>query len=535
MSSAPPLDLDALSLADLKKLVVQLLTRVAVLEEENQRLREEIARLKALPKRPQLAPGSLDKASERGLSPRGKRPSRRRHHRQSGRRTPPVTEERTLVVEVPPGSRLRTLYRAGLGADASHHSLPPGTLGDAGRSGNRGATAARGDGAIGSAALRPAFGIGPGVVRFILMQHFQGQGTVERLLVQLRAVGLRLSKGQLVTLLTTHKDTFHTEKDALLEAGLESATWITVDDTAARHAGHEEYTTHIGNDRFAWFATRSCKSRLNFLDLLRAGHADYVINAAAAAYLVEHQVAEAVITALLVDEHRSFADDAAWQAHLDRLNLGPGQRRLVTEAAMIGAIVARGLLSDTVIVSDEAGQFDVFQHALCWLHAERHLRQIVCVTDQQHQLVAVQRQLVWWFYADLKFYKEEPSSERRTALRQRFDRIFGRVTGFADLDEAVARIHANKDDLLRVLDRPDIPLNTNNSETAVRSFVTKRKISGETRSASGKQARDTFLSLMKTCAKLTISFWDYLGARLKIPDADPVPWLPDLIRQPASA
>jgi hypothetical protein len=40
---------------------------------------------------------------------------------------------------------------------------------------------------------------------------------------------------------------------------------------------------------------------------------------------------------------------------------------------------------------------------------------------------------------------------------------------------------------------------------------------------------------MKTCAKLTISFWDYLGARLKIPDADPVPWLPDLIRQPASA
>jgi hypothetical protein len=527
MSSAPPLDLDALSLADLKKLVVQLLTRVAVLEEENQRLREEIARLKALPKRPQLAPGSLDKASERGLSPRSKRPSRRRHHRQSGRRTPPVTEERTLVVEVPPGSHRR--------------GFEPYTVQDLVLTPHiirfRRERWVTPDGQEIVAPLPPEVTghFGPGVVRFILMQHFQGQVTVERLLVQLRAVGLRLSKGQLVTLLTTHKDTFHTEKDALLEAGLESATWITVDDTAARHAGHEEYTTHIGNDRFAWFATRSCKSRLNFLDLLRAGHADYVINAAAAAYLVEHQVAEAVITALLVDEHRSFADDAAWQAHLDRLNLGPGQRRLVTEAAMIGAIVARGLLSDTVIVSDEAGQFDVFQHALCWLHAERHLRQIVCVTDQQHQLVAVQRQLVWWFYADLKFYKEEPSSERRTALRQRFDRIFGRVTGFADLDEAVARIHANKDDLLRVLDRPDIPLNTNNSETAVRSFVTKRKISGETRSASGKQARDTFLSLMKTCAKLTISFWDYLGARLKIPDADPVPWLPDLIRQPASA
>ncbi len=99
----------------------------------------------------------------------------------------------------------------------------------------------------------------------------------------------------------------------------------------------------------------------------------------------------------------------------------------------------------------------------------------------------------------------------------------------------MARIQANKDELLRVLDRPDIPLNTNNSETAVRSFVTKRKISGETRSAAGKQARDTFLSLLKTCSKLAISFWDYLGARLKIPDTDRVPWLPDLIRQHASA
>ena len=184
-----------------------------------------------------------------------------------------------------------------------------------------------------------------------------------------------------------------------------------------------------------------------------------------------------------------------------------------------------------MIVSDDAGQFDVFRHALCWIHAERHLRRIVCVTDEQHRLVELQRQLVWWFYADRKLYKDTPTSTRRTALRARFDRIFGRITSFTDLDDVVARLHANKDELLRVLDRPEIPLHTNGSENAVRSFVTKRKISGETRSAAGKQARDTFLSLLKTCSKLAISFWDYLGARLKIPDADPVPWLPDLICQ----
>ena len=260
-----------------------------------------------------------------------------------------------------------------------------------------------------------------------------------------------------------------------------------------------------------------------------------MINAAALAYLVEHGVPESIVAALLAAEPRSFADEAAWQAHLDSFGFGAGHRRRVTEAAMIGSIVARGRLTDTVIVSDDAGQFDVFQHALCWIHAERHLRRIICVTDEQHRLVALQRQLVWWFYADLKLYKDDPTVIRRTALKQRFDRIFTRVTGFADLDEAVARTHANKDELLRVLDRPDIPLHTNGSENAVRSFVTKRRISGETRSAAGKQARDTFLSLLKTCSKLAISFWDYLGARLKIPDADRVPWLPDLIRENASA
>jgi hypothetical protein len=523
--SGPPLpDLDALSLDELKKLVVQLLVRVLALEEENQQLRAENGRLKDLPKKPKLAPGGMDKASESDKRARTKQARRQRRNRQSGRRTPPATEERTLVVEAPAGSRRR--------------GFEPFTVQDLILTPQvilfRRERWVTPDGQEITAPLPPEVTghFGPGIVRFVLMQHIQGQVTVERLLAQLKGLGVRISKGQIVTILTTNKDAFHAEKDAILEAGLATARWVTVDDTGARHAGHDEYTTHIGDDRFAWFATRPSKSRLNFLDLLRAGCPDYVINATAAAYLVEHRVAEAVITGLLGHECRSFADEAAWQ--LDSFDLGTGHRRRVTEAAMIGSIVARGLLTDTVIVSDDAGQFDVFQHALCWIHAERHLRRIVCVTDEQHRLVSVQRQLVWWFYADLKLYKDDPTATRRTALRQRFDRIFTRVTGFAELDQAVARTHANKDELLLVLDRPDIPLHTNGSENAVRSFVTKRRISGETRSAAGKQARDTFLSLLKTCSKLAISFWDYLGARLKIPDADIVPWLPDLIRQNAS-
>src|SRR4051812_49748140 len=68
---------------------------------------------------------------------------------------------------------------------------------------------------------------------------------------RLKGLGVRISKGQIITILTANKDVFHAEKDAILEAGLASAAWVTVDDTAARHAGHDEYTTHIGDDRFA--------------------------------------------------------------------------------------------------------------------------------------------------------------------------------------------------------------------------------------------------------------------------------------------
>ena len=97
-----------------------------------------------------------------------------------------------------------------------------------------------------------------------------------------------------------------------------------------------------------------------------------------------------------------------------------------------------------------------------------HLRRLVCVTDEQRRLVALQRHLVWWDFRDLKPTRPIPTPERRTALRQRFERVFGRVTGFTELDDAVARLRANKDELLLVLMRPEIPLHTNGSEHDIR-------------------------------------------------------------------
>ena len=210
--------------------------------------------------------------------------------------------------------------------------------------------------------------------------------------------------------------------------------------------------------------------------------------------------------------------------------------QIATEGAFWGSIHAQSFLRKAVVLSDDAGQFAIGRHALCWVHAERLVHKLEAFTDGQRAAQQRIRALIWNFYADLKSYRANPDKRWRSALRARFDRIFRRRTGFATLDRLLARLHANKAELLMVLDRPEIPLHTNGSENDIRCHVTRRKISAGTRSDLGRDCRDAFLGLAKTCAKHGIAFWDYLGDRLGISGHPVVPSLPELVRcrgQPA--
>ena len=117
------------------------------------------------------------------------------------------------------------------------------------------------------------------------MQYHQGQSTLPRLTALLQSVGLSISKREVERLLTEKHDVFLDEARDVLRAGLQTSPWISVDDTGARHKVANGFCTQIGNDRFTWFGTRPSKSRLNFLDLLRAGHTDFVLNDAAFDYM----------------------------------------------------------------------------------------------------------------------------------------------------------------------------------------------------------------------------------------------------------
>ncbi len=212
------------------------------------------------------------------------------------------------------------------------------------------------------------------------------------------------------------------------------------------------------------------------------------------------------------------------------LPVTPDPVRIATEAALWGAVSAHGFLGEAVIVSDDAGQFNIGQHALCWIHAERLVHKLETFTDQQRAAQQHIRGLIWWYYADLKLYRREPTPAAAREMRARFDRIFHRRTGFATLDRLLQRLHANKAELLMVLDHPEIPLHTNGSENDIRCQVTKRKISGGTHSDIGRDCRDAFLGLRQTCTKLGIALWDYLADRIGGIIAPSIPALPDLIR-----
>jgi hypothetical protein len=526
-----PGDIEALSPSELKALVLKLLEEVTELRRTVAAQHDEIARLKGGSGRPNVKPSGMEQASEPtppaggGARPAGRGGTRSKLS---------ITEERTLKAQdVPPGSRFKghtsfvvqdlVMQPHVVDFRRERWRTPDGRI----------VTAALPDG------IRGHFG--PHLRRFVLVLYHQAQTTLPRLVALLRMLGIVISKRQVMRLLTEDQDDFLHEARDVLRTGLASAPWITVDDTGARHKGANGFCTQIGDDRFTWFGTSLSKSRRNFLALLRAGHEDYVINPAALDYMRARALGAKTIAKLANHRKRRFADAAAWNLHLDRLGItrlkvSPDPVLIATEAALWGSVKEHDFLPDTVIVSDDAGQFNLAPHALCWVHAERLVHKLDTFTDETRAAQSHVRALIWDFYRDLKAYRRAPDPQRKQALQAQFDHIFKRKTGFATLDRLLTRLCSNRPELLKVLDRPEIPLHTNGSENDIRCHVTRRKISGGTRSDLGRDCRDAFLGLAKTCAKLEITLWDYLGARLAVPGAPTVPGLPQLIaaRVPAA-
>ena len=509
-------------------IIRQLADRVADLERSQQELRDEIARSKGQKPRPDLKPSLLNTPPN---PPDGTGKGRRR-----GKPTRPKTAELTIhqTVEllfdtVPVGATLHG-YESFVVQDLKIDNV------------NTKYERARYDLAEGGSVLAPfpagvlpvAGGhFGAGLVVYIMDQYHQAGVTEPLLLEQLWEYGIDISAGQLHRILTENKDSFHQEKAEVLAVGLVESSFIGTDDTGARHQGKNGYCTVICNELFAYFESTDNKSRLNFLQVLQGAEHDYAINETTLAYW-DRQKLPAAPRAHLTEGPQEFAGDAAWQARLADLKITDERHvRIATEGALLGGLIARGVSPTLGVLSDGAPQFVILVHAACWVHAERPLAKLVPYHDEHRATIENIRTQIWELYQDLKTFRAQPNEAQKPVLAARFDTLVDQRTGYPNINGVLKEMRDHKADLLRVLERPEIPLHTNAVESDIREFVKRRKISGGTRSDAGRRCRDTFASLKKTCRKLGLRFWNYLQDRVR--GLGQIPRLADLIRQKARA
>ena len=510
-------------IAEQQKIIVAQQEQIQLLREEIQILKDEIARLKGHKPKPKIRPSNLAKQGSTRPT-QGKRPGSTKRSKLSNLEIHKTV--RCAPQNMPPGSKFKRLSRYTvqdivIEPHNTQYLLEQWETPDGESLKGELPTEIKGH------------HFGPTLRSYIVYQYHHGGVTQPIIKEMLNEFGIDISTGQIDHILVEGSEAFHNEKDEVLRVGLEVSSYINVDDTGARHKGKNGYCTHIGNELFAWFASTPSKSRVNFLELLRGGSTDYLLSRAALTYMAEHKLPQIILPVLKAHEGDWFRDEASWLQFLDACGLKKSQHvRTATEGALLGSALSHGLDPELKIMSDDAGQFNILRHALCWVHAERTVHKLVGINDDQRIAIDAKRSEIWELYAALKGYKAAPKPAYKKVLDEYFDKVFTDMTCCSTLNHALKRIHKNKAELLLVLEHPDIPLHNNGSERDIREFVKRRKISGSTRSDLGRCCRDTFASLKKTCRKLGVSFWAYLHDRIS--GSYKIETLPELIRQKAA-
>ena len=310
-------------------LVEQLLRVIFELQQENEKLRAEVDRLKGLPEQPQRSqqPSTLNDpqgkpsqvARKKKRKRRGKRAGsakRAKTRRLKIHETVPLELEVDDLAEGTERLGYTDFYVQDLKVEAhniryrrARYRLPDGSF----------RTAPLPDHVAGH--------FGSTLRAYVLYQHFHNHVTQPLLHEELRELGVDISAGEVNRLLTEGHDAFHEEKDALLPAAREVSRYFHTDDTSARHRGENGHTLHIGNELFASFFTTDSKSRLNFLKILRSPFTDYVLGGDALFYLEYYELPKHLQTRLAAevgDGAWVVEGDEAWEKQLDAWQIKSG-------------------------------------------------------------------------------------------------------------------------------------------------------------------------------------------------------------------
>ncbi len=527
-------DPEARRILDLLRNVIEVQAgEIATLRVENQRLRDEVNRLKGEQGAPTILPSkhmAADHASERER--RAEHPARPRvdkrsllHIDRTAEREvdpallPPDAERKGYVEFVVQDVVLRTdtvLCRCARWYAASTRRsyqapLPEGY-------------AEQGH-------------FGPGLKALALQLYYQGQMSEPKIREVLRSVGIVISAARLATLLIV-QPVFAAEYEDIARVGLASSPFQHLDDTSTRVKGEEEHCHILCGPLYTLYRTTPRKDRPAVLDVLRLGAPRvYQLNRSAWTFLAAHGLPAAVLRALrrLPQGVDLDADTfgALLEEHVPRL--GPQQRQHILDAAAIGAYrVQQDVPVVEILVCDDAPQFKGVtpELALCWVHAGRHFKKLTPLFAHHRALVEAFLADFWAYYHELQAYRAAPTAAERARLDAAFDTLFAQHTGYWHLDERIAKTAAKKEALLCVLAHPEVPLHNNPAELGARQRVRKRDVSFGPRSRAGVTAWDVFGTITQTAAKLGVNVAHYFYDRLS--GAYRMPSLADLITQRAA-
>ena len=360
---------------------------------------------------------------------------------------------------------------------------------------------------------------GPGIWSFIIQFHYEARMTQNLLFKILTGLKVKISVGEISNIILCH-ERFEEERQNVREAGIGRSDYSQIDDTGARLNGKNGYCIAVCNQFFTDYYTGPSKNREAALRALAGTELKFTINDVALKY-IDGKIGNKVI----VDKLRQLQSDRLYNSEAfsnEILNaswcLGKITNWIkhIKEGCAIGAFRENFLgVRSKVLICDDAPQFKgILEYlGLCLIHEERHYKKLTPSHPDFIKAVADFRKLFWDFYDELKQYKEDPNEKRKKELSDKFDLIFAGDTCYFALNQLMEKTRAKKDELLLVLEFPNIPLHNNTSELAMREKVIQRKIRGYFRSLKGALASDIFLGLMGTCRKIGVSFGKYLKDR----------------------
>lgn len=353
----------------------------------------------------------------------------------------------------------------------------------------------------------------------LVLSHVSGVSEPQ-ILRLLGSVGLQVSAGTLSAWLTDDVQPLHDEADAVYAAGLASSPWQQIDDTSTRVNGINQHCQVVCNPLYTSYHTTPAKDRLTVIDLLRPGQeGTYLVDAVALDGLAAVGVSARVQEQVGHLPRDQVVDDATLARWLDNLQPPPGpqQRRRIAEALALAAYQAQTMVPVVaLLVCDDAGQFVgvTRDRALCWVHDARHYKKLTPVVPANHERLRDFMTDYWAFYGALLAYRTQPTAPDADRLRTAFVALFSTTTGYPALDERIAKTRAHQQELLQVLDHPELPLHNNRAELGARRRVRKRDVSFGPRTSAGAKAWDTLQTLAATAQQHGVNALHYLYDRV---------------------